>query len=550
MTTFLQYITPESRGWFAANVSYEGWGTARLLTDEGVIEGPTTIIAREDGLLDISMAVSRSRSGSVNLSGLGEPAADLQISRHGPATDLTVDTDTGQFVADFATTSIFQPPPLGFSASEELLTTIHFYPLDAEFRGSNSTPVEYWVIPLTNFLADFTLNDPRLDHHPLRIFEPSDLTVQARTDQDRLRFPVRVPGNAIIPFSYGGGLGFVEPLPDYDSRHSDLLTSRVPSRVTSVMVGRMNGEAPGKFSYHDWLPTKLLSILGLASGTPVGGPWVELRDGDGNLCRRIHVRLNVHPYFFHRALIDETLHVGGISQLLSLAETSDRLRNTDFEAWIRRLTRAGNPAFTVDESLAHLFLTLEGLTQATKVSHQHGPWHQLGEDTKGFVSRSVSHAVKTIQIRAKQADEDGATEEAAALREIATNLIAAKKYHPRPSFRHRFESILDESAFADRDVLDQYFALNPGPNGSTSYVEVVKEYRDTLIHRGVLDYRSGFADVRLTYSVRNHVYDLLARLFLKDLGYGGTYQPQTATWNDAKPIDWVSTTTDKWWLGF
>ena len=480
---------------------------------------------------------------------LGLSDAPFMFNR-GPFASLRVETEDGMFVSEFASTNVYFPPQVGYTDPNRTLPEVSFFPLFSEFAAKGNSPPRYWVIPLVNFLTNFTLNLPGIDNHPLRMFEPSDLTDEYRAAQARGGVPRVVPGNALIPFEYAGNMGFVEPVPGYGRIWTELQSNRAIHRITSVMVGSLSGEPPGQFTYRDWLPMKFLSLLGLASGTPVGGAWIELRDSHGVLCGRLHVSANIQPFFFHQPLISESIHLAGISDLLSLAAKSRWFVESDLEAWIRRLTRAGKYRIHGGRATrppAIEFGRLIPKSQCQSVLRTVGIAY---EERKGQVTKSIKHLARGIRKQADIAETNGDIEDAKNLREIATNVVNAKTLRPRPTFADRLQSLIEDAGFNDIEALSNFFNENPGPNGATTFPAVVKEYRDALIHQGIIDYRSGFSDPTLTNAVCQHIYDLIARLILRELGYDWYYAPQTMTITGSEKLDWVTPDTESWLLGY
>src|SRR5690606_11370634 len=116
--------------------------------------------------------------------------------------------------------------------------------------------------------------------------------------------------NRLIVFEFGDDPAFIEALPDYDRRRERLLSRQDPTTITAVMVGTIGNNRIDTESILEWLPVDLLPVLGLASGSEVAAPWVEIRDAEGNLVRRLHIPFSVPIFSRGRGATDERLHRG------------------------------------------------------------------------------------------------------------------------------------------------------------------------------------------------------------------------------------------------
>ena len=89
--------------------------------------------------------------------------------------------------------------------------------LVSQFAISRDKRPKYWVLPLQNYITDFSQGCPNVAH-PLRI---NDLNYR------------------VIKFDFEGRLGFIEPLPNYLKRVEELQNGSIKNRVTALIIGEI-----------------------------------------------------------------------------------------------------------------------------------------------------------------------------------------------------------------------------------------------------------------------------------------------------------------------
>src|SRR5262249_41350678 len=89
--------------------------------------------------------------------------------------------------------------------------------------------------------------------------------------------------------------GFIERMPNYKARVKRVRRDRSRA-ITAVMVGPAHVQNVEWSDYAGLFPLDILSMLTLATGIPVGAPWIEFRDEKGALVRRVHICFGAPRY--------------------------------------------------------------------------------------------------------------------------------------------------------------------------------------------------------------------------------------------------------------
>jgi hypothetical protein len=150
-----------------------------------------------------------------------------------------------------------------------------------------------WVLPLSNFVLDHwplpEIYPPELSNHPLRIYPTPTIPTDLSDEDLQIAIQHVHSRNRLLRFSIGNQPGFIEQLPDYSRRIRRLRSGKVANVITAVMVGTAHVQSVSFADYDTLFPLDILSLLTLATGIPVGAPWIEFRDAEGKLARRIHI---------------------------------------------------------------------------------------------------------------------------------------------------------------------------------------------------------------------------------------------------------------------
>jgi hypothetical protein len=536
-------ITLSSSDWFSANIEYEGQGYAEFIDPQAIVKGAVKIRFDEFGGSSVEMELENH-----------EELARFRTVRHNIACrKLTVTTPKGIFSA----TEIFS---CRFRYETEERMLLEFHLLRSQFEVTDSRLAKYWVLPLSNFLSTFMRRHSDLDRHPLRIYPtptlPDNLpkiesidavpqeTVDAILDANRK--------NHLIYFEFNGSLGFIEPLADYYERQDKLRKGRERHLITAVMVGEVGSNSIDFAHLRQWFPFDFLLLLGLATGTEVGAPWIEFRDEQGELIRRIHVNLR-RPFFSegHVAMRDDIdlKDSSGIGYLLTQSQLSQHYGKPYLRSALEHLVQSGLYSTPLEATLSHLCQALEGLCKVYRITSPE-LFRDLDEGLKNKVNEILDSAAQQIRCVAAAADNPGQKQK---LNQIAERTKTTPK-GKAGNFGSYLTELLKSNHFNlhDADIVDAHYQANPRLD-NREWSGLLTYYRNAIMHGNYLD--EGEYNMEDAVRISRHFYDILLRILFKMLGYDGNYLPTIAnmvlqpnssgcsvslSFNSPMPVDWVS----------
>ncbi len=105
------------------------------------------------------------------------------------------------------------------------------------------------------------------------------------------------------------------------------------------------------------------------------------------------------------------------------------------------------------------------------------------------------------------------------------------------SFGLAVESLARHFGLLDPEVLGPYYTRHPGPEGR-DWVGTLSYYRGAVFHEGFVDIDSPGTPVGEVLGFILHLHDLVVRVLLKIVVYGGTYQPRLIRGTAAESADW------------
>lgn len=374
------------RAWPQTEIHHRGIATAKFSDPKGWVRGPVTVSVDEQGELDFEMRVEECRleeeshghsETTILLSGhRPQPTGDGMAMRYSLqpqniCESFEVATEHGVFRTE--------SPVLYSSDLGDVRPRLRVHPLWAQFdAGGIQGPTRYWAMPLSNFLTSLSRDDlwsstdvPDLGTHPLRV---RNVVGQDHSARDA----------GLIPFEFGGRAGFIEPLVDYRERAEELHTGRARSRVTAVMVGETGGEDCSHLeTVESWFPFFLFEVLSLATGSEIGSPWIEFRDADTRLVRRIYTRAGAPLYIPGHRAVDQALHqgIGALITRTLRPPGSTELRKSYLRACIKHAVRAKLAYAPLEERLAHVFRAADTLCEHFEL--------KKGPDPKKLVRQDI-----------------------------------------------------------------------------------------------------------------------------------------------------------------
>ena len=526
-------LRPKPNEWFLPKVEYAGRGVAVFSDPPGEIAGHVQISSDASDMSIEMEAEELDTSDSDMLllmflrPGNGNPCARLEVA-----------TPEGIFVAS---EDIRVNWTLGDDTAQ-----FRFWANVSQFDAYTDNEPEYWVLPLTNFVSRFAQHRTELDRHPLRIYPtpiiPDDLK------QNWLAEPVANEKNLLIVFSFNEAPGFIEGLPDYKDREARLTSQHASSCITAVMVGEVGAKPTARFEdVRHWFPFDFLHLLGLATGSEVGAPWIEFRDSQGKLVRRMHVRLSTPIYAKGHRSIDEAIH-RGTGDLLTTAQSSSHWDRSQLRVTLRHLVRSLRYTNTMlEDRFGYACRALETLCTCHDLSVQ-DLQHSLSSAERSSVQSALKAAAQCIHNLGSAAAAKGRHVQGRALNRIAERTLSSPTCTDR-SFGFKVVELLKQYGLADADIVDTYYLANPRPDGRRTWASVLSYYRGAVLHEGFFDVSSTY-DVRDIMTVTTHLQDVLIRTLLKMVGYSGEYEPVVGPPVTRECTDWVTPATEPARLGY
>ena len=413
-------------------------------------------------------------------------------------------------------------------------TTITFHVLRPAFKIHSRKKAKYWVIPLLNFVSEYALPYPQFDGHPLRLAKPSEVP-GGLTEQERLVAECNASlKNRLIAFELDGKPGFIEPLPDHASREKDLKDGRERSLVTAVMVGEVSRRARPSAELQRWLPFGLVQLLSLTSGARVGFPWVEFRDTNGQLLRRVHARSGRLMYSRGHVVMQEWIH-RGTGYLLSRAAASGRLDAGSTPLVLNLLIAAASYSGYIEDRFDCLFRAIEALCKDYDLKRP-SPL-DLGP-CRPDVAAILQQASAEVG-RLKKTHPDYA----AALGRVSSRIGQAAT--PSPRYGNMLVSLLDKFGLPDGEVMRAYCRRR---HRTYDWPRQIESNRHKLMHEGSLGLER--RDLDKTMATLNHLLDIMLRIVFKRLDYDGYYQPPCLLGTAQTKVDWVKPDAPARTLGY
>jgi hypothetical protein len=499
---------------------YEGYGSAEFGTPAIRVSGPTVVNTDERGNTVAEMQVEKVPTASSIDEGITHLFRDFfnNMNKRTPCT-LRVECPDGVFSATEQTLRDASIDLPNQKASIEFRC----------FRGQFEVPgaaTAFWRLPIWNFHGDLgpALRLPKTVH-PLRLSEE----------------------NPASPFEFLAELGFVELVPG----HKELLAQQKNGdrnpRVTAAMVGATAGHLTTWEALESWFPFEFLNLLGFASGSRVGAPWIEFLDAQGHITKRVHVHLGTNRYETGAAFVHDIINRGGLGRLLTCAGKSAEFEKTYLTVAMNHLLLGVRDSQTLQDKISHLSRALDALAGEFGLGTQY-LLERIDDDIKSRVKDALRSASSQIEELAREQDATGRNDVASSLRRIADRTLSTPANVDR-DFGLAVISLLERFGLNDAAVVEAYYQANPRTDGR-KWHQVLSHYRGLSQHGGAFRFREKDHSPLEVYRLSNHLADIIARIILKRLNYDGEYQRATTTWRDSSPLDWVKPTTPATQLGY
>jgi len=502
-------------GWFEDSPNYVGNGILHFEAPSGqtmVLEGPSRIVVNRFGDAQINVEVSTKEGYSLQ------------------GFDPLTLTDFGLFQGQQFKLKEFELKGKGYrvhtlgkdhhfavnsSSAEDLNVEIH--PLSFVCEATTRKNPKYWVIPLVNFVSEF-VDAPRVvASHKLRID----------------------PDCSVIMFRYLGEIGFIEPLEGYRHIADDLVNGTLERCVTSLMIGEHKIFPDERISFEKWPPADYPLLLSFATGRSVGFPWVEFRDVNGQLVRRIH--LNDSDCSFAQKgqeAINQKIHKG-IGLLATNAGASGKLGQRYLRVALKQVMRTGFADGQLETAFKEVCGVLDGLCNHVNIADEELR-NSLGPADFDELRKVLVQAQREIGPLTKKAKRENRPDAERALRAIADRV--GNNVHGKSGCAGaRFAKLIDHYGLRDLEIVAPYYS-----DKETDWCREVTEFRNDANHGCSFSEKN----VDSVWRLLRHLHDLAVRIILKEVRYEGCYQPVTITRTSAQKADWVTEKTRLWALGY
>ncbi len=506
---------------FKTELRYEGPGSAEFGEPTIRVVGPTVVTTDELGTTVARMEVTEVPTSDSLVDGISGLSRDLfeSLNTGSGSCKLLVDCANGQFSASEHVSRNHNINLKKPSAS------IAFRCHRAQFDAAE-VAAKYFRLPIWNFHGELRPAQwPPKVAHPLRLSND----------------------NPAWPFELFGEIGFVEYIPGYKELIEAQKDGDRNPRVTAMMVGATGGHAATWNDLRAWFPFDFLNLLGFASGTRVGAPWIEFLDAEGRLARRTHVQLGTSLYQSGEGFLNDVIHRGGLGYLLTCAAKSPEFQKSYLRVAMNHLLLGIRDSQALEDKISHFAGALEALAEEYGLGTQY-----LLEAADDALRLRVKDALKSasaeISSIAREQEAAGRMDLGASLRKVADRTLSNPANKDR-DFGLTVLSLLDRFGLHDSAVVDAYYTTNRRPDGR-KWHQVLSSYRGLSQHGAAFQFSTGEHSAVEVFRLTSHLADIAARIILKQLGYDGEYQHATAKWPDSKTTDWVMPTTPPIELGY
>jgi hypothetical protein len=220
--------------------------------------------------------------------------------------------------------------------------TLRISPTKSEYTAAISAQEKFLVLPLSRFVSGFPKLSTVLRGHPLCVTRGMDSNTAG-----------------CITFQVNGEMAFIQQLPSADG--GGVGAKPWSGETVLTAVAAIPVADSGMTDPWGWFLNVFLSLLDLACGSRVGAPWIEVRDANGGLLRRLHFAMNQwQPSVEGYGAIQKAIHWQN-GEFLTTALSSAEASESFFPIALRHCFRAGLPGLSLDDQLAHLMRALECL---------------------------------------------------------------------------------------------------------------------------------------------------------------------------------------------
>ena len=558
---FLRDHIPQPTSWFSPIIEYEGQGIAVFDNPRGILEGDALTRYDDKGGVEITMRVRNFalEDDKGNLNDLDFSSSDLAVFLNGkdPRGGKSHFARIGSSINVQCLSLEITTPEGRFTAHDPILAPYVMLVLEektvqitckmGEFVTARLSDenTHFHVLPLLNFqlpiinIYGFTYCTSHR-RHPLQLFIAPEFP-NSLSDEQLLwaQFASRRP---IIPFELQNTEAFIEPLPDYDVRQNILKSGGEESLLTAIVVGEHDGTTVSLNNWSEYLPIRLLPILSLATGSRVTAPWIEFRDPDGKLLRRLHINLAHPTYRQGHAVLGQGVQQESLSLLLSKAQQSSHLNMRLFSV-ISQIMQANRLSYyeNIEDAMSHIFRAIDTLCEYAGFRDQNDLYDLLDDADRRIAKKIYSTASSRLEKLAKKIENQ----------DIAYHMrVAANRIHDtrisRPGFGIALSRLMENLGFPDSKILNTYYQ-----GRDNNWLETLQHYRNKIMHESWFQWDKKHPEIMELAAMTFHLHDIVVRIVLKLLEYDGEYIPSIIKKRGISyPVDWVMNQTPPQELGY
>ncbi|MEG5042419.1 MULTISPECIES: hypothetical protein [unclassified Microcoleus] len=173
--------------------------------------------------------------------------------------------------------------------------------------------------------------------------------------------------------------------------------------ITAVMVGEVGSESIDIDKLTNWLPFGLLPLLSLATGSEVGIPWIEFRDANGGLVRRIHKRFGQPKFSRGHTTISEQYNQE-TGYLLTCAQSSTHYGKAPLGSVIFDLVQSSSDSLTIEDKLNKICRAFDYLCEHYGVDTQK-LLEDLDDNYQALLKETLKSAAQEIRSVAQAASD-------------------------------------------------------------------------------------------------------------------------------------------------
>jgi hypothetical protein len=543
----LEQLRPKANKWFETNFEYAGNGSAELTSPRGTVSGRFVAKFDENGGHAIETISPTLSPSDVDYE--GDPTAMLfgsKPQRSGKTTSWGVGgMDNPCERLSFATTygtfvSTGRVDGIGMTLSPDSIR-LRFSARAGKFETNNVKPAKYFVMPLFNCVADPT--NQLYFAHPLRIFPTPVIPPTVPAERRIIANITANQKNSVLCFFIKGRLCFIERVPEYENYLAELKSEAVQRKITAVLVGDI-GDSPASnlADFMSWFPSGVFSALSFASGVQVGWPWIEIRDENGDVIRRLHGGARVPSFFAGDDVFGKFSRPGTgdfVTGFVKLPEEKQKYLQVAMNH--ARMGSLGSHMYLPD-LLAHLVRALDGLCQ------ENGFKQQLltsGLSVEGLdkLNEITTETIARLEELKQQSKQSGNLDDYRLLVPITDRARSIGQTDNRLGLAA--VELLKKFGFCDAQVLDRFLTSK----GRRDWATLISAYRNATLHDGYIDFSNG-EDFNEVIQICRHLKDVLTRIIFKECGYIGTYESVLRYGCGPLQMDWVRADTPASQLGF